>query len=242
MNQEEEQFSGTTGEEQTTSAEQENIFQLLEDMQEDQPAPEPKTPLGRRLVSGAFDYLELFSWAVVAVLLIFTFSIRLCRVDGRSMENTLYDKQPLLLYSAAYTPRQDDIVVFHLTHPEHDLEKILVKRVIATGGQEVVIDTHACIITVDGVLYPDSHSVLKNEDDQIIDSYYTQLFNYKNSPHDFDPDTGIFRTTVPENFVFVMGDNRNNSKDSRNPYVGFVDTRCILGKAVVRLSPFKFFS
>ena len=64
-----------------------------------------------------------------------------------------------------------------------------------------------------------------------------KLFRY-----DFDPSTGIFRATVPEHTVFVMGDNRNNSKDSRDTDVGFVDERCILGKVTVRLVPFTIFS
>ena len=153
------------------------------------------------------------------------------------MENTLYDRQNLLLYSTGYTPRQDDIIVFHLTKPEVYLQKTLVKRVIALGGQEVEIDTNTGIITIDGEVYTDTHSVLKNSNDVNVGYYYTSLFSYG-----YDPANGIFKTTVPEHCVFVMGDNRNNSKDSRNPNVGFVDERCILGKVAVRLYPFTIFS
>ena len=205
--------------------------------QAEAPAPQPSERAGR-LICGAFDYLELFAWSVFAVLIIFTFGIRLCRVDGESMENTLYDGQNLLLVSAGYTPQQDDIIVFHLTKPQSNLQKTLVKRVIAVGGQELVIDTRAGTVTVDGVRYGDTHAVLKDRvTDEITGSYLTSLFRY-----DFDPATGIFRTTVPEHTVFVMGDNRNNSKDSRDPDVGFVDERCILGKVTVRLIPFTLFS
>ena len=204
--------------------------------QAEAPAPQPSERAGR-LICGAFDYLELFAWSVFAVLIIFTFGIRLCRVDGESMENTLYDGQNLLLVSAGYTPQQDDIIVFHLTRPQADLQKTLVKRVIAVGGQELVIDTRAGTVTVDGVRYGDTHAVLKDRvTDEITGSYLTSLFRY-----DFDPATGIFRTTVPEHTVFVMGDNRNNSKDSRDPEVGFVDERCILGRVALRLLPFTVF-
>ena len=209
--------------------------------QAEAPAPQPSERAGR-LICGAFDYLELFAWSVFAVLIIFTFGIRLCRVEGRSMENTLYDGQNLLLWSAGYTPQQDDIIVFHLTKPQVDLQKTLVKRVIAVGGQELVINTNTGTITVDGQVYEDTHAVLKvktdpDKPDEITGSYYPWLFSY-----DYDYATGIFRTTVPEHTVFVMGDNRNNSKDSRNPNVGFVDERCILGRVVVRLVPFTVFS
>ena len=200
--------------------------------QAEAPAPQPSERAGR-LICGAFDYLELFAWSVFAVLIIFTFGIRLCRVEGRSMENTLYDGQNLLLWSAGYTPQQDDIIVFHLTKPQVDLQKTLVKRVIAVGGQELVIDTRTGTVTVDGVRYGDTHAVLKDRvTDEITGSYLTSLFRY-----DFDPATGIFRTTVPEHTVFVMGDNRRESLDSRDTSVGFIDTRDILGKVFFRVLP-----
>ena len=119
----------------------------------------PRESAAKNLVSMLFDVLEMFAWSVLAVILIFSFAVRLCRVDGDSMENTLHDEENLLLWSVAYEPKQDDIVVFHLTDSN---EKTLVKRVIATGGQSILIDFDAREIFVDGVKYEDSHSVLKN--------------------------------------------------------------------------------
>jgi len=197
--------------------------------------PEPKNPT-RSLAAVLFDYLEMFAWSVFAVLILFTFAIRLCRVDGQSMENTLENGQNLLLYNIAYTPRQDDIVVFHLTKPEVGLQKTLVKRVIATGGQKVEVNFRECTVTVDGERYADSHSILKNFSDVKI-GYYTLT-----AEHDYNAATGIFSVTVPEHCLFVMGDNRNNSKDSRDNDVSFIDERCVLGKAVLRLYPFTVFS
>ncbi len=188
------------------------------------------------LVSAVFDVVEMFAWSVFAVLIIFSFAFRLCRVEGGSMENTLYNGENLLLYSFDYTPEQGDIIVFHLTRPEVNLEKTLVKRVIATEGQTVELNFKTATLTIDGEIYDDFHAVLKNQrTDEIIDRYTLTADHY-------DRETGIYTATVPEGHVFVMGDNRNNSKDSRDDDIGFVDERCILGKAVLRLSPFEVFS
>ncbi len=186
------------------------------------------------LVAILFDYLELFAWSIFVVMILFTFAVRLCRVDGSSMENTLYGGENILLYSIGYTPKQDDIVVFHLTDKEG--QNTLVKRVIATEGQEVIINFATNEILVDGVRYKDSHAVLKNLSDVKI-GHYT-LF----AEHHYDPETKLFSATVPDGHIFVMGDNRNNSKDSRDTEIGFVDTRCVLGKAIIRLVPFTVFS
>ncbi len=182
--------------------------------------------VSRGVASVLFDYVEIFAWSLFAVILIFSFALRICRVDGESMVNTLQNNEKLLVSSVFYTPEQNDIVVFHLTNEKAGMEKTLVKRVIAVGGQEVVIDTRTGIITVDGTEYA--------EDPFYGNAYRTNGLFYNG----YDSSTGIFRATVPEGCVFVMGDNRNNSKDSRNPDVGFVDERCILGKVILRFSPF----
>ena len=147
------------------------------------------------------------------------------------MENTLFDKEYLIIRSFAYEPKQDDIIVFH------GLDKTLVKRVIAVGGQEVIIDTKNNQITVDNVVYADTHAVLKNPStDEITDKYLPYLF------HSELNSDGIYKVTVPEGKLFVMGDNRNNSADSRDPRVGFIDERSVLGKVILRVSPFTVFS
>ncbi len=194
-----------------------------------EPAADKK---GLGTTSMLFDVLEMFAWSLVAVFLVFTFATRLCRVDGQSMENTLYHGELLLLNSINYTPEQDDIIVFHMTDPTVNLEKTLVKRVIATGGQQLYIDFKTGEILVDNVPYADSHSVLKDLDDTEIGIY--TLHSY----HHYDPDTGILSLTVPDGKLFVLGDNRNFSKDSRSLDIGFVDERCVLGKVILRLHPF----
>lgn len=184
-----------------------------------------------------FDALEMFVWALAILLIVFTFTFRLCRVEGASMENTLYEGENLLLYSLAYQPKQDDIIVFHLTDSEPNLEKMLVKRVIATGGQTVEIDFHNNTITVDGVLYEDEHATLKNSLDEIVDRYLGNRPNWK-----YDSISDTMTVTVPEGELFVLGDNRNFSRDSRNSNIMFVDERCVLGKVILRVSPFTTFS
>ena len=184
-----------------------------------------------------FDALETFAWSLAILLLIFTFVLRLCRVEGSSMENTLFEGESLLLYSLFYEPEQDDIVVFHLTDEESNLEKTLVKRVIATGGQTVEIDFKNNKITVDGVLYADEHAVLKNTADKIVDEYM-----YFRPDWNYSSITDTMTLTVPEGYIFVLGDNRNFSRDSRDSSIMFVDERCVLGKVIVRIAPFTVFS
>lgn len=195
-------------------------------------------PAKKELCGGfLFDALEMFAWTLAILLLIFTFAFRLCRVDGASMENTLYDGENLLLYSIFYQPEQDDIVVFHLTDSGPNLEKMLVKRVIATGGQTVEIDFKNNTITVDGVLYEDEHAVLKNRADAIVDQYL-----YFRPDWSYEADSDTMRVTVPEGYLFVLGDNRNFSRDSRDSDIMFVDERSVLGKVIARVAPFTIFN
>lgn len=201
--------------------------------------PELQSTPAKKEDSGGFlfDALEMFAWSLAVLLLLFTFVLRLCRVEGASMENTLYNGENLLLYSFFYEPEQDDIIVFHLTDEEPNLEKMLVKRVIATGGQTVEIDFKNNTIFVDGVLYEDEHAVLKNNADAIIDQYMYFRPDWK-----YNSITDTMTVTVPEGHLFVLGDNRNFSRDSRDSSIMFVDERCVLGKVIVRIAPFTVFS
>lgn len=217
---------------------QDSDFPIEENQNTENENTQPPEKPSRRAVSFAFDILEMFAWSVFAVIILFTFFVRLCRVEGSSMENTLYNGQNLLLYSVGYTPKTGDIVVFHLTENENsNTEKRMVKRVIATEGQTVQINFNTGEILIDGVTYDDTHAVLKDRFTGKDLGYYNLFADYG-----YDVATNTFSATVPSGHVFVMGDNRNNSKDSRDADIGFVDARCILGKAIVRLAPFAVFS
>ena len=200
----------------------------------DHSTPSPKQKEG--IAAFLFDALEMFVWALAILLLIFTFTLRLCRVEGASMENTLYNGENLLLYSLNYEAEQDDMIVFHLTGDKPNLEKMLVKRVIATGGQTVEIDFKNNTITVDGVLYKDEHAFLKNNADMIVNQYL-----YFRPDWQYDSANDRMTVTVPEGHLFVLGDNRNFSRDSRDSDIMFVDERSVLGKVILRVAPFTVF-
>ena len=183
---------------------------------------EPKPPF----MLNVLEIVEMFVIIVLSVLLIFTFGMRLCNVNGSSMNNTLSHGQTLITTNLFYTPRQDDIIVFHQTGTDYySLNEPVVKRVIATEGQRVKIDfsqKDKMTIWVDGVRYIDTHAY--------FDPHRSNIY----PQHNFDYETMTFEATVPEGHLFVMGDNRNNSKDSRSNAIGFVDQRRIIGKCITK--------
>ena len=181
------------------------------------------------IVSAIYDYAEIFAVSIIAVIFLFSFGIRLCRVDGSSMNQTLKNDEPLIAANFFYTPKQGDIVVFHLVNDYY--HEPLVKRVIALEGQTVEIDMTNNQITVDGEVYADEHAYLSG-------GAYEMRYEFDKQYIFKDGERTVFRATVPEGKIFVLGDNRNGSSDSRSVRVGFVDKRSVLGRAVLRLSPF----
>ncbi len=189
---------------------------------EEQPQPAAKGE--EKPSDDLFYWLSAVTTALVCLVLVFTFLGRLTRVDGESMENTLVDGQLLLVWSLGYEPRQGDIVVLNKTTAEHLNGVAIVKRVIATGGQTVDIDYATNTVYVDG---------------QVLDEPYIKepMWDVTGS----DPYRTETHFEVPEGSVFVMGDNRNNSDDSRDSRIGAVDEGYILGKAVFSVFPFSTF-
>lgn len=181
------------------------------------------------------EYLEILVLSICAVLIIFTFGVRLCRVNGNSMNKTLLHGEMLLTTNLTKID-QGDIIVFHQTSDTvEQFNEPLVKRVIATEGQTVKINYWTHEIFVDGVLLEEDYVAFLNQNGQDIDMMFPIHDHY------YDSATRVFEATVPQNCYFVMGDNRNNSSDSRFGAIGFVDERRVLGKVICRLKPFTTF-
>lgn len=170
----------------------------------------PEKEEGRDL----YEWAQVLVCSVLAVVLLFTFVIRLIGVDGHSMVPTLQDGDRLLVLNAMLDNDYEygDIVVLR---KDTFLEEPIVKRVIATEGQTVDIDFVSGAVYVDGELL---------EEDYINEPTYVE-------------EGTEFPLTVPEGSIFVMGDNRNHSSDSRSSDLGTVDTRYVIGKAVFLLFP-----
>ena len=204
------------------------------------------------LPTGAF-WKEVLEWVVtLAVAFAVAFVIKqfvfdIVKVDGSSMVPTLHDGDRLIVTKLGYQPKQGDIIILDSTYknrmeyfdslakdkgkehlssmerffaersgmPANLNKRYYVKRVIALPGQTVKIEGGHVYI-----------------DDELLDesSYYTGLTSTQSS-------TEKYEITVEENTVFVMGDNRNNSKDSRSPELGLVPYGAILGKAQLRIWP-----
>ena len=161
-----------------------------------------------------YEWVQALVCSVLAVVVIFTFGVRLIGVDGHSMVPTLqHGDRLLVLNSMFYDDYQyGDIVI--LTK-ETFLSAPIVKRVIAVGGQTVDIDFESGAVYVDGKL--------------LNEPYINELT--------FQEEGVEFPVVVPEGSIFVMGDNRNHSDDSRNSRLGTVDTRYVIGKAVFLAFP-----
>ena len=166
-----------------------------------------------------FDWLEAICVSIVGVILVFSLLFRSTLVEGSSMLPTLVNLDRVIIVNPVISKvDQGDIVV--VTQP-NNISQPLIKRVIATEGQTIDINFSTGDVFVDGVL--------------LEESYIREKINEE--PYN----SVIFPFTVSEGCVFVMGDNRNESFDSRNAGIGEIDTRYIMGEAVFRIFPFDSF-
>ena len=172
---------------------------------------EKQTAKGRDL----YEWVQSLVGSVLVVVAIFTFVIRMMGVDGHSMLNTLQHGDRLLVVNSMlyHDYKYGDIVILRKDDVFDD--DPIVKRVIAVEGQTVDIDF------AEGIVYVDGEAL---EEDYIREPTYTA-------------EGTEFPLTVPEGSIFVMGDNRNGSSDSRDYRLGTVDTRYVIGKAVFLLFP-----
>ena len=162
-----------------------------------------------------YEWIQCVVVALICCVILFVFFARVIDVKGHSMEPTLLDGDKIIITRLAGDYERGDIVVLR---KETFRTEPIVKRIIAVEGQTVDIDFTAGIVYVDG---------------QAVDEPYVNELTYE--PEDFE--SYERPVVVPEGCVFVMGDNRNNSTDSRRATIGCVDTRYIMGKAIFRILP-----
>lgn len=183
------------------------------------------TPKKNGFMKGLIEQVELVVIVFVIIVLLFSFAARVCQVSGDSMRDTLYNGENVIVSDVFYTPQRGDIIVFHQTgESANDYNEPIVKRVIGVAGDTVKVEHLRDGMRVT-VTDSDGNSTVLDED-YIRYEYPT----YSDSI-----------TYVEEGTVFVMGDNRSDSSDSRSMRIGLVDTRRILGKVVVRVTPFSRF-
>ena len=168
-----------------------------------------------------FDWMCSIFSAILCFIIIFALFARVITVDGESMVPTLQDQQRLIVSDMFYTPQYDDIVILYadklVNESSGGYGKPIVKRVIGLPGDTIRIDF------VKGVIYRNG--------EQLPDDYTNTPTNLpENFPNNQD-------VTVEDGKIFVLGDNRNGSKDSRSSDVGQVDMRYIMGKAYLRIWP-----
>ena len=173
--------------------------------------PNPQNDWKKSIIA----YLHDLFYMLMAIMLVFLLFFRVIVVSGDSMYSTLLDGDYLLLLGNAFyqEPQRNDIVV--ISKKSFDNGKPIVKRVIATEGQTVDIDFENAIVYVNGMALDEP---------------------YINSPTSFN-EGNVFPLTVAEDCIFVLGDNRGVSRDSRDPIIGQVDKREVLGKAMFLMLP-----
>lgn len=182
---------------------------------------EEKSDSGRSL----FEWADSLVPSVIGVILFFVFFVRLIGVSGSSMLPTLQDRDYLIVSNLFYEPKVGDIVVITkegFLVNKYGREDSFVKRIVATEGQSVYIDYDIGCVYVDGEKQDDS---------------FTLTPTTREGDYEF-PEGGLI---VPEGCVFVLGDNRNGSTDSRYSYVGMIDERCIVGHVLLRIFPVNHF-
>ncbi len=180
-----------------------------------------------KILKETIEWVESIVLSVFIIVLVFTFFIRFVGVSGTSMLNTFQDGDRLIIQKIGYTPKAGDVVVLsrsYLPLDNPDSTEPIIKRIIAVGGQRIEIKSLTGDVFVDGKLLEEDYiqgTTMVTEKGVLVENYVVD---------------------VPEGHLFVMGDNREVSKDSRNPGVGTIDEHYVLGKAILRILPFENFS
>ena len=170
----------------------------------------------RKNAESIYDIASIIVSAVISVGIIFTFFFKISTVSGESMENTLHDMDKLIISSVVTDIEYGDVVV---TSQPNIFNKVLIKRVIAVEGQTVWFDEATGKTIVDGKPLDEPYIKEEMEYTPAMDKLFT----------------------VPEGHIFVMGDNRNNSSDSRDDFVGTIDKNYVVGKVVYKFGDKELF-
>lgn len=168
-------------------------------------------------IESVYDFAGIIVAALLSVCIIFTFFFKISTVVGESMENTLKDGNTVIISATNHDIEYGDVIV--ISQPNY-YEKVLIKRVIAVGGQTIYFDRMTGKVVVDG--------------EQLDEPYIKENMEFTYSM------TSTY--TVPEGKLFVMGDNRNESADSRDMGIGMIDERYVVGKVLYRVGDLKLFN
>ncbi len=190
------------------------ISSTEEEILTDDDLKDEKADNKKKIMLMLYDVVSIVMSSFVIIAICFSFMFRLVGVDGESMTNTLQHGDWLLTYNKAEYVQGDIVVITQETW----FQEPLIKRVIAVGGQTIDIDYDTATVYVDGVALDEPY---------VREDYLVKKLDYRDFPY-----------TVPDGYLFCMGDNRNGSSDSRSNLVGPIDEREILGKAFVRILPF----
>ena len=237
----EDEIRTTENEQVSEEQENENVQETAKDEQDGSAAVVAADTGAALAADGAPSYIsvEAYSWfdtilhAFLIIVVVFVLFTRMSTVDGDSMLPTLVDQQRLMISDFLYKPAYNDIVVIwadKLPNDDDGYGKAIVKRVIGVEGDTIHIDYQ------NGRLYRNGELLPQEMKDGVLWEDGHMLNTYTNREEGLGGDF-----IVPEGCAFVMGDNRNNSTDSRSPFIGFVDTRCIMGRAYARVWPLNKF-
>ncbi len=169
-------------------------------------------------LAGVYDWIRCVVFAIAIVVVCLTFVFRLVDVDGTSMNDTLQSNDKVIVTNLLYTPKNNDIIV--ISHGAQ-YKKPIIKRVIAKEGQTLKLDYENNRIIVDGI---------------VIDEPYIKGTTFSGNYGDNE-----IPEVVPEGKLFVMGDNRQVSLDSRSTEIGLIDVKDVIGKAQFVAFPFDHF-
>ncbi|MBR5273007.1 MAG: signal peptidase I [Clostridia bacterium] len=166
-----------------------------------------------------YELSDVFAVAMLIILIVTAFFIRVINVSGTSMEPTLHEADRLVLSSFCFTPERGDIIV---SSQPNSKERLLIKRIVAVEGDTIDINWSTGDVSINGVVI---------DEEFVSDTYFNTFCDHKND----------FPLTVPEGYSFVMGDNRLVSWDSRYKEVGLIRNDYIMGSVSLRLNDFKSF-